>query len=157
MERKSRSVIWAMWAQQRGTPAAGRATSGARWSLFVSVDDGMQSLVDAVAQRLPEGVVRLGTAVTAVQRDARWTIATSHGDTVEADAVVLATPAHQSARFVADLDPRLADELRGIPYASSATVSLAYRTDQIPGRSTASASSCLWSRRAPSWRARTAA
>ncbi len=57
MERQSRSVIWAMWSQLRRAPAAARATSGARWSLFVSVDDGMQSLIDAIAQRLPEGVV----------------------------------------------------------------------------------------------------
>jgi oxygen-dependent protoporphyrinogen oxidase len=123
-----------MWTAQRRAPAAARAMSGARWSLFVSVDDGMQSLVDALAQRLPEGVVRLGSAVSSLRREQGWKIATTNGDTVEADAVVLATPAHQSARFVADLDPRLADELRGIPYASSATVSLAYRNDHIPGR-----------------------
>jgi oxygen-dependent protoporphyrinogen oxidase len=144
MERKSRSVIWAMWRAQRRVAAAagharssratsGRATSGARWSLFVSVDDGMQSLFDALAQRLPEGVARLGSTVVSLQRDTHgWKIVTGDSGAIEADAVVLATPAHQSARFVADLDPNLADELRGIPYASSATVSLAYREDQIP-------------------------
>jgi oxygen-dependent protoporphyrinogen oxidase len=132
MERTRRSVIWAMWTQQRRAPAAARATSGARWSLFVSAADGMQSLVDAIAQRLPEGVVRLGSAVTGLQRGERWTVGTSGGDTCGADAVVLATPAHQSARFVSGLDARLPEELRGIPYASSATVSLAYRSDQIP-------------------------
>lgn len=132
MERQRRSVIWAMWSQQRRAPRAARTTSGARWSLFVSVDDGMQSLVDAVAQRLPEGVIRLGGAVTAVTRVSRWRIATTDGSNTDVDAVVLATPAHQSARLVQQMDPRLADELRGIPYASSATVSLAYRTDQVP-------------------------
>ncbi|MGD0948747.1 MAG: protoporphyrinogen oxidase [Candidatus Binatia bacterium] len=142
MERKSRSVIWAMWTAQWRMAAAtggagratnGRATSGARWSLFVSVDDGMQSIIDALAQRLPEGVVRLGSAVASLRREELgWKIFTSEGGVIEADAVVLATPAHQSARLVANLDPKLADELRGIPYASSATVSLAYREDRIP-------------------------
>jgi oxygen-dependent protoporphyrinogen oxidase len=132
MERQWRSVIWAMWSQLRRTPGAARATSGARWSLFVSVDDGMQSLVDALAQRLPEGAVRLGSSVTALQHDRGWRIATADGDRIDVDAVVLATPAHHSARCVAELDPPLADELRGIPYASSATVSLAYRSDQVP-------------------------
>jgi oxygen-dependent protoporphyrinogen oxidase len=51
---------------------------------------------------------------------------------LEADALILATPAHLSARLAADFDPALAAELRGIPYASSATVTLAYRRDQIP-------------------------
>ena len=134
MERTRRSVIWAMWTQQRRAPAAARATSGARWSLFVSVDDGMQSLIDAIAQRLPEGVVRLGSAGArrsqrgaAVDDCERWTATRS-------------TPTRwcwrrrriRVQRFVSALDARLAEELRGVPYASSATVSLAYRADQIP-------------------------
>jgi oxygen-dependent protoporphyrinogen oxidase len=69
--------------------------------------------------------------VSSVRHAQSWKITTTGGDTLNADAVILATPAHQSARLVTDLDPRLADELRGIPYASSATVSLAYRNDQI--------------------------
>jgi protoporphyrinogen/coproporphyrinogen III oxidase len=132
MERQWRSIIWAMWRQLRRTPPAARATSGARWSLFVSVDDGMQSLVDALAQRLPEGVVRLGSAVTALRREQCWQVGLADGSVIDADAVVLATPAHQSARFGAELDPALATELTGIPYASSATVSLAYRREEIP-------------------------
>jgi len=136
MERCWRSVIWAMWSQQRQAPAgaatSGRATSGARWSLFVSVDDGMQSLVDALARRLPEGVVRLNSPVGAVRRDGGWKIVAADGGVVEADGAVLATPAHQSARCIAETDPELASELGGVPYASSATVSLAYRGEQIP-------------------------
>jgi protoporphyrinogen/coproporphyrinogen III oxidase len=132
MERTRRSVIWAMWTQQHRAPAATRATSGARWSLFVSADDGMQSLVDAIAQRLPEGTLRLGSPVATLQRTQRWAVTTAEGDGLAADAVVLATPAHQSARLLDACDARLAAELREIPYASSATVSLAYRSDQIP-------------------------
>jgi len=130
MEHTSRSIIWAMWSQMRRTGA--RGTSGARWSLFVSADDGMQSLIDALAERLPAGAVRLRCGVTAVHRDQPWSVVTHDGQTLAGDAVVLATPAHQSVRCVADLDARLADELRGVPYASSATVSLAYRNDQLP-------------------------
>ncbi len=148
MERTSRSIIWAMWSQMRRAPAATRGTSGARWSLFVSADDGMQSLIDALAQRLPAGAVRLGCAVTGLTTspcvpllaeegdrgkasERRWTVTTTDGSALAADAVVLATPAHQTVRFVAELDANLAGELRGIPYASSATVSLAYRNDQL--------------------------
>ncbi len=137
MERTSRSLIWAMWSQQRRAPVAARAASGARWSLFVSVDDGMQSLVDALAQRLPEGTVRLGTTVMALhhepeRREHPWEIIAADRSQLAVDAVILAAPAHQSARFLGALDAPLAEELRGIPYASSATVSLAYRAEQIP-------------------------
>jgi oxygen-dependent protoporphyrinogen oxidase len=134
MERTRRSLIWAMWTAQRRAPAAARGTSGARWSLFVSVDDGMQSLIDAIAQRLPEGAVHVSRAVTAVEPGAQWRVVMADGAALDADAVVLATPAHHSARVAGAFDARLAEELRGIPYASSATVSLAYRTDQVPRR-----------------------
>jgi len=136
MERTSRSIIWAMWSQMRRAGSLGHATSGPRWSLFVSADTGMQSLVDALAQRLPEGVVRLGRAVTGLTASPapkqEWTLTLADGSRLAADAVVLATPAHQSVRFVAHLNARLAEELGGIPYASSATVSLGYRNEQLP-------------------------
>jgi len=132
MERTSRSLIWAMWKQARRTSRAGGATSGARWSLFVSIDDGMQSLVDALAQRLPEGSIQLSTQVVSLRHERRWQIFPAQGPALEVDAVVLATPAHQSANFLSELDPPLSAELRGVQYASSATVSLAYRTGQIP-------------------------
>ena len=133
MERRYRSVILAMWRQQRQQPAAARASSGARWSLFVSTDDGMQTLVDALAQRLPEGVVRCGTAVTALGRDANeWRLRLGDGTSLTAAAVVLATPAHRSASLLADNDRSLSEELAGVPYASSATVTLAYPDAALP-------------------------
>jgi oxygen-dependent protoporphyrinogen oxidase len=46
--------------------------------------------------------------------------------------VVLATPAHHTARIVAALDRELAADLAGISYASSAVVTLAYRRRDLP-------------------------
>jgi oxygen-dependent protoporphyrinogen oxidase len=131
MERRSRSIIWSMWSQMRRAPAAARSTSGARWSLFVSAADGMQSLVDAIAARLPPESLRVHTTVEAVGHDRVWRIHTGGGRCIEADALILATPAHRAAGCLGAFDPALADELREIPYASSATVNLAYREDQL--------------------------
>jgi oxygen-dependent protoporphyrinogen oxidase len=128
MERRERSLILAMWRQQRRAAAAAHTGSGARWSLFVSLDDGMQTLVDRLAQRLPEGVVRLRTRVIAIRREeGTWRLALEGGARFEADAVVVASPAHRSARLLASVDAGVSSELAAIPYASSATVSLAFR------------------------------
>ncbi|MBI1813421.1 MAG: protoporphyrinogen oxidase [Deltaproteobacteria bacterium] len=135
MERRDRSVIWAMWRQQRRQPAATRAASGARWSLFVSVDDGMQTVVDTLAQRLPEGVLRCDTDVTAITRASEsmeWQLHLNDGTRAAADAVVLATPAHRSATLLRETAPTLSEALSRIPYASSATVSLAYPLAAFP-------------------------
>lgn len=133
MERKHRSVILAMWRQQKQAAAAAHTGSGARWSLFVSFDEGMQTLVDHLARRLPEGVVRLRTSVAAIDRDAgAWRLEMTGGARFAADAVILATPAHRAAGLVARLDDALARALGEIPYASSATVSLAFRESSLP-------------------------
>jgi oxygen-dependent protoporphyrinogen oxidase len=51
---------------------------------------------------------------------------------VPADAVVLATPAHATARLLGGVAPDAADELDGIDYASVAIVTLAFSTRDFP-------------------------
>lgn len=128
MEREHRSVIWAMWQQQRR--AAASPSSGARWSLFVSFKGGMQTLVEHLARRMPEGLLQVGQPVEALARrdDGRWTC----GRDELWDAVVVATPAHAAARIVRDVAPELATELGAIAYASTAIVNLVYRREDIP-------------------------
>ena len=132
MERRERSVILALWRAARKAPAQHAGTSGARWSLFVTLARGMDELVQALAARLPAGAVRLKERVTGVAReDGRWRIATESGGAHEADALVLAPEAHQAARMLRYVDPALTHLLEGIPHASSATVSLAYRRADV--------------------------
>jgi len=128
MERDERSVVRAMWRQRR--QAAPHEGSGARWSLFLSFDHGMQCLVDAVARRLPEGVLRCGRRVADLSRGAegRWQLDGSE----PVDAVLVATPAHAAAALLRPLDDPLGAELAAIPYASSATVNLAFQREDIP-------------------------
>jgi oxygen-dependent protoporphyrinogen oxidase len=133
LERRERSVILAMWRATRKAPALANGASGARWSLFVTFADGMEELVQALARRLPPGAVRRGERVTEVTRHGSgWRVVTGGGAALSADAVVVATEAHQAARMLRYLDPSLAHLLEGIAYASSATVTLGYRRTDIP-------------------------
>ena len=133
MERRERSLILALWRQARRGPTQTKGVSGARWSLFVTFAQGMETLVSALADRLPAGAVRLRAPVAALARsENRWTVVLASGEALPADGAVLAAESHQSARLVRDLDPRLARLLGEIPYASSATVSLGYKHEEIP-------------------------
>ncbi len=131
MERKHRSIILAMWRQAK---AAARSDSGARWSLFASFADGMQTLVDALARCLPEGAVRLATRATGLARTATggWRLALGSGEAIDASHIVVATPAFVTAELVRPLDATLADQLASIRYVSSAIVTLAYARAQVP-------------------------
>jgi oxygen-dependent protoporphyrinogen oxidase len=132
MERTWRSIIWAMWRAQRRR--SGRPESGARWSLFLSLASGMQELVNAIVQRLPNESVHLDAHVIGLtwnNAKKNWSAATRSGEIV-ADAVILATPAYSAAPILSSVAPQLAQELREISYGSTATVNLAYRENEIP-------------------------
>jgi protoporphyrinogen/coproporphyrinogen III oxidase len=130
MERRHRSVIWAMSSEQRRREAG----SGARWSLFVTLVGGMQELVDAIAKRLPEGSLRFNVPVLRLERNEakrQWQIILGESATLGADGVILATPAFQTAMIVNAVARDAAADLEQISYASTATVSLAYRSEDF--------------------------
>jgi oxygen-dependent protoporphyrinogen oxidase len=134
MERSHRSLIRAMWKQRR-KQLESKGTSGARYGLFLSFDEGMRVLSDALAARLGAATVQLNTRAEALAHDAasgRWKIRTNSGETFSADAVCLALPAYASAKLLGSADAELAAELDAIPYASTATVNLAYKRSDIP-------------------------
>lgn len=127
MEKSHGSIIRGLRASTGTTTG-----SGARYGLFASHRDGMGAFVDAVAARLPDSTVHLRTRVEALEvADARWRVR-ANGTTLDADAVILTTPAYVTASLLAPLDPVLASELDAIEYASSATVTLGYRADDVP-------------------------
>ena len=137
MERTKRSIIWAMWSEQRRRARHRENGSGARWSLFVTLAGGMQECVDRIARRLPEGSMRLNSPVKNVIYDQTkriWRISTAGRETAEASAVILATPARRTGEILGSLAKDAAEELKNISSASTATVSLAYRREDFPSK-----------------------
>lgn len=134
MERSSRSVIYAMWSAQRQRAKKAETGSGARWSLFVTLAGGMQELIDTLIQRLPQKTALFNAAATELKRNAddTWRVAVGHEQMIEADAVILATPAFRTGALLRQIDSSAAEELTAISYASTATVSLAYRREDFP-------------------------
>ncbi|MDQ2922412.1 MAG: protoporphyrinogen oxidase [Acidobacteriota bacterium] len=164
MERKHRSLIRAL-RRQGSNPTVSPAvtaerdqsgTSGARYSLFLSFDRGMQFFTDQLAKRVldfefqisdgeysPASAIRVNTRVEslALERETtragevkKWKVRTNSNETFVADAVCLALPGPVSARLLRDVDTQLSSELGGISYASSGTINLAYKRADIPHR-----------------------
>jgi protoporphyrinogen/coproporphyrinogen III oxidase len=135
MERAHRSIILSMVSEQRRRARDHETGSGARWSLFVTLAGGMQELVDTVANRLPAESIRLNTQVIRLTRHENrklWVITTAGDKRFEADGVILATPAFKAGDILEPIVPGATDELKKISYASTATVSLAYRIEDFP-------------------------
>lgn len=90
---------------------------------------GMATLVQALSQQLPEDAVITGERVTYLRRNRTrrgYMIALDSGDVLTADALIITTPAYITARLVDSLDATLASLHGTIPYASVASVALAY-------------------------------
>ncbi len=136
MEREHGSLIRAMRHQMKSRPKA-KAESGARYSMFVTLRNGLTSLIEALAGRLPEGAVRLNTPVERLERCGDgWRLcqagpASTDAAAEEFDAVVLATPSHVAARLLRPVDAELAGQLAKINHSGTAIVSLGYDRGQI--------------------------
>ena len=127
MEQKHRSLILAMLRQGREQKIG---TSGARYSLFVSFARGMQALVEALVTRI-KADLRVNTRAQRLTFDHGWTISTNKAEEFKADAVCLAVPAYVAASLLGDINERLAQRLREIKYASTATINFGYRRAAI--------------------------
>ena len=157
MEREHGSLIRAARHQARKARWAERNASGARYGLFASLADGMGTLPQTLAAALPAGTVRTGTAVRRIGRPdpvSRWRVELLNGPPIEADAVVLTTEAHSSARLIDGFDPDLALQLARSPTPRRSSSTSPFVATRWRTRSMVSASSCLRSKAARSWRSR---
>lgn len=134
MEQEHRSLILAMRRQSREDRSQAKAASGARYSLFNTIDEGMEALPKALAAAIPNGSTQLQAPVRRLVRaepQAPWRVEMLDGSSLEAEAVIVATEAHAAARLLDSLDPELAAQLRSIPYASTAIANVALRRQDI--------------------------
>jgi oxygen-dependent protoporphyrinogen oxidase len=137
MEQRHGSLIRAMLhnrsaAGQYGAAAPG--TSGPRYGLFVSLQEGVQTLVEHLVACLPANTIRLHSRVNSVHwqaETARWLLHLHNQPAMEAEALCLAIPAPHAGRLLATGQPELAHLLQEIPYASSATVNLAFQRSAV--------------------------
>ncbi len=113
----------------------GKSVQGSR-SVFLTPTTGLAEIVEKLVEFLvaSDVTLRLNTGVTSIQHLAQdtWHLTLDTGETLPADSVIIAAPAFAAGQMLASCDPLLASDLQSIPYASTATVSLAYRQSDVP-------------------------
>ncbi|MDQ7029778.1 MAG: protoporphyrinogen oxidase [Ardenticatenia bacterium] len=133
LERRHGSLIRGALASRR---QAGARRRGPGSSPFATLAGGLGELIGALVARLeaaPTCRLLLGRPAQAVLRaDSGYRVVLANGEILSADAVIAATPAHVTARLVADMAPELACALERIRYTSSAVISLAFRQEELP-------------------------
>ena len=125
-ERKHGSLLRAFYRRPSAEPRAPSPENGA----FRSLPGGLSEMVRALVAYLPSGTVRLNAPVTRVRGTGPFCVE-SGVSTVEARGVVLATPAHVTAQLVGDRDGELGRLCGEVPYASTATIALAFPREAV--------------------------
>jgi len=112
----------------------GKSVQGSR-SAFLTPTTGLAEIIEALVSYLKEhdADLQLNTRAATIARRTpdTWNVTLDTGEAIEANSVILATPAFISATLLASFDPTLASTLREIPYVSTATVSTAYRQSDL--------------------------
>ncbi len=125
MEKKYGSLIRA--AQSIQPQAIESEASGARYGMFRAPENGLGQLVSWLQQALTGVQIRTGCSVHSVSRvGKRWVVETqgsnAERESINADGVVLATPAKVSGNLLQSVDQDLKQKLKSIGTASSAVV-----------------------------------
>ncbi len=101
---------------------------------FISLEAGMQELVDAIERPLGDRVrVLLSTDVVGIRRmESGLALELRNGESITTVAAILATPANVAANLIDSVNADLAGDLRSIPFVSNAAVSLGFRQADVP-------------------------
>ena len=141
MERKDRSLIWSMKKSQKKAKRVKREEeSGARYSFFLTLSSGMESLPRRLAERLEaenrarvelnREAVKLEKASDANGADG-WLLTDSTGKTERFDAVLCATPSDAAGELFRSVAPITSEVCAGTERTGTAIVHLAFRNEQV--------------------------
>ena len=131
MENRYRSIILGLRRQARMTKEVA-STSGPRYGLFVSLREGMESLVSSILEHIPKDSLHLGCKVIGLEHGGgKWRILRKGKNSIEVDAVCLTTSAGSVSRLLESAAPELSNELKEITYGSIGTLNLIFKKKQL--------------------------
>ena len=121
--RRNRSLITGLKAQAKGSP-------NSQSPVFLGFENGMGQLVETLVNSVRDADMRTNTPVTSITRDTDNLVVSTQQMSIECDAVILATPAHQAAHLLATCQPA-ADRLSSIEHASVAMVTMGFKRSDV--------------------------
>ncbi|MCF8721293.1 protoporphyrinogen oxidase [Nitrospina gracilis] len=133
-EKKYRSLILGMLAAKRqrmkAAPAPQPKKGYTPFTFFVSLKNGLGSMIERIIEESPDITFRKEARVKALLRkDEGWQVELATGERLEADAVLVTTPANVTAKLFEPVAPRAAELLNRIPFVSTAAVTLAFKKE----------------------------
>lgn len=131
MEKKYGSLIKGMLAVLKKMPPKNENSQN-KMTYFMSLKSGMQALVDGCINYIGKDSTVTGKAVKDIKKDGdEYLLIFDNGETQKFSQVVFATPSYVTKEILSSLDNQLSQMLSEIEWSSSATVSLAFKKDEV--------------------------
>ncbi|MBT3921993.1 MAG: protoporphyrinogen oxidase [Nitrospina sp.] len=129
-ERKYRSLILGMLARKKAMLLNANKRPASKFSLFMTLKDGLGEMVDTAIKKSPDVQFQSGARVESISgKEGDWSVYLEGGGEYKAQAVILATPGHITARLLQPVAPAAAEVLKQVKYVSTATVTLGYKKE----------------------------
>ncbi len=125
LEQEHGSLIKALIALQKNSKG-----QGSRLTSFKA--GGMQKLTDALESSLSANLRKGVKVVRLTKLEEGYALVLNDGETIQADSVILATPAFVSAKLLEPLAPEASKLLASIPYADVTVFGLGYNRIDVP-------------------------
>ncbi len=108
------------------------ASAAGPGGILTSFRGGIQELTDILTDRLGDGIVAADETVERISagKSVPYRVMSDRGE-LDADLVILATPAYASASMLSDLDAYMSHLLDDIPYSSMTVVCFGYERERI--------------------------
>jgi len=124
VEREHRSLILGM---KKTTPQAPKnQLSSKNQGIFLTLKNGLQSLIDAIEEKLANCTIMKGVQVTSLERqfDSTYELTLNNGEVLHADSVVMALPHLAIAEILQEKE--YISSLKNMPATTVATVAMAF-------------------------------
>lgn len=135
MERRHGSVMRGMMRRRKEKEGAHlRAASGPRYSLFLTLKDGMGRLIEALNAQLQNTRVHLSSPVKRIQPlpQRKWRVIRADGKVHDVDSVFLTSAARKTSAMIDTFAEKdFCAALESIPYESAVTLNLAFRKTDL--------------------------
>lgn len=131
LEQTYGSLIRGMIKLQKEAKKTGKKVGAGPGGLLTSFYDGMETMIGSLSGFMGE---RLKTGTSAVSIDKKgnaYIVYLSDGSSIEAEAVVCATPAFATSEMLKGIDKNLSSSLNEIYYPTISVVCLGYKRERI--------------------------
>lgn len=129
LEAQYGSLIRALIKLQKEAKKSGKKVGPGPGGVLTSFYDGMETLVNGLTEYLGKRLKTNSRVASIDKKGDSYTVSLSDDSSIEAEAVVVATPAHVASEIVKDLDKNACLALKEIYYPAVSVVCLGYKRD----------------------------